>query len=131
MTGRRCCWAAACPQETAGTPSGPSCLGSGTLVSDRLGVGRLLNLGPRSNLGFGQVAQRRRWWLGNGVGEFTTWLRESVKEFQGNLDRAEDAARELTERLGLLRRLGEFGNEYEDADDAFYQFRAKVGVWNV
>lgn len=60
--------------------------------------------------------------------EFTTWLRENVKAFDGNLDRAEDAARELTEKQGLLRRLGELGNEYEDADDAFYQFRQKVSL---
>ena len=60
--------------------------------------------------------------------EFTTWLRGQVKEFEGDLDRAEDAAKDLTEKHGLLRRLGEFGNEYEDADDAFYQFRPKVSI---
>lgn len=60
--------------------------------------------------------------------EFTTWLRGQVKAFEGDLDRAEDAAKELTEKHGLLRRLGEFGNGYEDADDAFYQFRPKVGA---
>lgn len=59
--------------------------------------------------------------------EFVAWLNEKVPGFGGSLDRAEDAARELTEREGLLRRLGEFGNDFEHADDAFYQFRPKVG----
>ncbi len=60
--------------------------------------------------------------------EFTAWLRENVKPFEKNIDRAEDAAKELVEKQGLLRRLGELGNEYEDADDAFYQFRPKVST---
>lgn len=58
--------------------------------------------------------------------EFTMWLRENVKPLDGDLDRTEEAAKELVERQGLLRRLGELGNEYENADDAFYQFRSKV-----
>ena len=58
--------------------------------------------------------------------EFTMWLRENMKEFDGDLDRAEEAAKELVERQGLLRRLGELGNEYENADDAYYQFRSKA-----
>ncbi|PFH51886.1 hypothetical protein AMATHDRAFT_58092 [Amanita thiersii Skay4041] len=58
--------------------------------------------------------------------EFVTWLQESVKEFTGSLDLAEDAARALTERDGLLRRLGELGNQFEGSDDAFYQFRQKA-----
>lgn len=58
--------------------------------------------------------------------EFTMWLRENVKQFDGDLDRTEEAAKELVERQGLLRRLGELGNEYENADDAFYQFRPKA-----
>ncbi|KAF8636388.1 hypothetical protein AX17_003570 [Amanita inopinata Kibby_2008] len=58
--------------------------------------------------------------------EFVTWLQESVKEFEGNIDVAEDAARVLTEQEGLLRRLGEFGNQFEGSDDAFYQFRPKA-----
>jgi hypothetical protein len=41
--------------------------------------------------------------------EFVTWLKENVHGFGGSLDRAEDAARELTERDDALRRLGEFG----------------------
>lgn len=58
--------------------------------------------------------------------EFVTWLNEHVPGFGGSLDRAEDAAKELTERDGLLRRIGEFGNQFEHSDEAFYQFRPKV-----
>lgn len=58
--------------------------------------------------------------------EFASWLNNNVKGFDGNLDRAEDAAKDLTEKLNLLRRLGELGNAFENADDAFYQFRPKV-----
>ncbi|KAI6041923.1 hypothetical protein EDC04DRAFT_2665238 [Pisolithus marmoratus] len=58
--------------------------------------------------------------------EFVEWLNKNVPAFEGNLDVAEDAARELTEREGLLRRVGEFGNEFEHADDAYYQFRPKA-----
>lgn len=61
--------------------------------------------------------------------EFVTWLKENVHDLGGSLDRAEDAAKDLTERHGLLRRLGEFGNQFEGSDDAFYQFRAKVWVF--
>jgi hypothetical protein len=59
--------------------------------------------------------------------EFVAWLNTNIPGFDGNLDRAEDAARELTERDGLLRRIGEFGNEFEHSDEAYYQFRPKVG----
>ncbi|RDB20844.1 Rho-GTPase-activating protein 8 [Hypsizygus marmoreus] len=58
--------------------------------------------------------------------EFASWLTENVEGFGGSLDRAEDAARELTEREGLLRRIGEFGNQFEHSDEAFYQFRPKA-----
>ncbi|KAG5647823.1 hypothetical protein DXG03_007747 [Asterophora parasitica] len=58
--------------------------------------------------------------------EFVTWLNDNVPGFGGSLDRAEDAARDLTERDGLLRRIGELGNQFEHADDAFYQFRPKA-----
>ncbi|EKM49960.1 uncharacterized protein PHACADRAFT_264420 [Phanerochaete carnosa HHB-10118-sp] len=58
--------------------------------------------------------------------EFTMWLRENVKQLDGDLDRTEEAAKELAERQGLLRRLGELGNVFENADDAFYQFRPKA-----
>ena len=58
--------------------------------------------------------------------EFVGWLNENVLSFGGNLDRAEEAAKQLTERDNLLRRLGEFGNQFEHSDEAFYQFRPKV-----
>ncbi|THH01772.1 hypothetical protein EW145_g6857, partial [Phellinidium pouzarii] len=58
--------------------------------------------------------------------EFVVWLVENVQGFGGSLDRAEDAAKDLTERDGLLRRVGEFGNAFESSDEAFYQFRPKA-----
>jgi hypothetical protein len=58
--------------------------------------------------------------------EFVNWLKDNVKGFEGNLDRAEDAAKELTEGEGLLRRIGEFGNNFEHSEEAYYQFRPKV-----
>ncbi|KAL1747937.1 hypothetical protein HDZ31DRAFT_80085 [Schizophyllum fasciatum] len=57
--------------------------------------------------------------------EFVRWLNENVDGFGGSFDRAEEAAKDLTERESLLRRIGEFGNEFESSDDAFYQFRPK------
>lgn len=59
--------------------------------------------------------------------EFVEWLNKNVPGFGGNIELAEEGARDLTERDGLLRRVGEFGNEFEHADDAYYQFRPKVG----
>ena len=58
--------------------------------------------------------------------EFVEWLNKNVPGFGGNIDLAEEGARDLTERDGLLRRVGEFGNQFEHADDAYYQFRPKV-----
>ena len=58
--------------------------------------------------------------------EFVSWLQENVQGLGGSLDRAEEAAKDLTERDGLLRRLGELGNLFEDSDDAWFQFRPKV-----
>lgn len=58
--------------------------------------------------------------------ELSTWLKENVQGFGGSLDRAEDAARDLAERENVLRRIGEFGNKFENSDEAFYQFRPKV-----
>lgn len=60
--------------------------------------------------------------------EFASWLKENVKAFEGSLDRAEDAAKDLTEKHNLLRRLGELGNAFENDDDAHYQFRPKVSI---
>lgn len=58
--------------------------------------------------------------------EFATWLKDNVKAFQGNLDHAEVAARVITEKYNLLRRIGELGNDFENLDDAFYQFRPRA-----
>lgn len=58
--------------------------------------------------------------------EFAAWLKDNVKAFEGNLDHAEVAGRVLTEKYNLLRRLGELGNGFENADDAFYQFRPRA-----
>jgi len=59
---------------------------------------------------------------------FVDWLNANVPGFGGNLDKAEEAARDLTERDNLLRRIGEFGNSFENIDDAYYQFRPKVFI---
>lgn len=60
--------------------------------------------------------------------EFVVWLQQNVEALGGSLDRAEEMAKDLTEREGLLRRLGELGNQFEDSDDAFFQFRPKVNM---
>ena len=58
--------------------------------------------------------------------EFVNWLNANVQGFGGNIDLVEQAAQELTEREGLLRRIGDIGNAFEPVDDAFYQFRPKA-----
>ncbi|EJU03551.1 hypothetical protein DACRYDRAFT_64483 [Dacryopinax primogenitus] len=58
--------------------------------------------------------------------DITKWLRENVEAFGGSLDRAEDAARDLGERLGVWRRVGAIGNKFEPIKTAFYQFRPKA-----
>ena len=58
--------------------------------------------------------------------DFVAWLNVNVQGFGGSFERAEEAARELTEREGLLRRIGDIGNAFEPSDDAFYQFRPKA-----
>ena len=58
--------------------------------------------------------------------EFATFLVEAVPAFNGSLDIAEEAARELAERDNVLRRVGEFGNKFENSTEAFYQFRPKA-----
>ncbi|KXN86633.1 Rho-GTPase-activating protein 8 [Leucoagaricus sp. SymC.cos] len=58
--------------------------------------------------------------------EFVTWLKDNVEGFGGSLDRAEEAAKDLTEEENVLRRLGELGNQFESSDDAFYQFRPRA-----
>ncbi|KIJ55243.1 hypothetical protein M422DRAFT_23852 [Sphaerobolus stellatus SS14] len=58
--------------------------------------------------------------------EFVTWLKDNVEGFGGSLDRAEDAAEDLTERDDVLRRIGELGNRFENSKDAYFQFRPKA-----
>ncbi|KAI9458178.1 hypothetical protein BJY52DRAFT_1270186 [Lactarius psammicola] len=58
--------------------------------------------------------------------DFAAWLNVNVQGFGGSFERAEEAARELTERDGLLRRIGDIGNAFEPLDDAFYLFRPKA-----
>lgn len=58
--------------------------------------------------------------------EFVNWLTESVQAFSGSWDKAEEAARQIAEEHGLLRRIGEIGNNFEAMDDAYYQFRPKA-----
>lgn len=58
--------------------------------------------------------------------EFVVWLKTNVKELQGILDFAEAAAVALTEEYGVLRRIGELGNKFENSPTAFYQFRPKA-----
>ncbi|PVG03325.1 hypothetical protein CPB86DRAFT_724005 [Serendipita vermifera] len=54
------------------------------------------------------------------------WLRDNVEAFDSDIDRAATAAREIGEDLGLLRRIGELGNDLEISSEAFYQFRPKA-----
>ena len=58
--------------------------------------------------------------------EFVNWLKDNIKDIQGNLDKAEEAAIDLTETHNLLRRIGELGNQFVNSPEAFYQFRPKV-----
>ncbi|KAH9040382.1 hypothetical protein EDB85DRAFT_1925857 [Lactarius pseudohatsudake] len=58
--------------------------------------------------------------------DFVAWLNVNVQGFGGSFERAEEAAKELTERDGLLRRIGDIGNAFEPLDDAFYLFRPKA-----
>lgn len=58
--------------------------------------------------------------------EFVNWLAKNIPGFGGDLERAEAAGKDLGERDGLLRRVGEFGNIFEYGDDTYYQFRPKV-----
>ena len=58
--------------------------------------------------------------------DFVAWLLENVPDFQKDPDIVLVAARELTEREDLLRRLGEFGNKFDNTSDVYYQFRPKV-----
>lgn len=58
--------------------------------------------------------------------DFADYLRAKVPGLGDSVERAEEAARDLTEREGLLRRIGELGNAFEDSQAAMYQFRPKV-----
>jgi len=58
--------------------------------------------------------------------EFVNWLRKSVEAFGDSYELVEEAAKDLTEDEGLLRRIGDFGNAFEPTEDALYQIRPKV-----
>ncbi|QRV88863.1 Rho-GTPase-activating protein [Ceratobasidium sp. AG-Ba] len=58
--------------------------------------------------------------------DFVDFLRVKVPGFDDSVDRAVEAARDLTERENLLRRVGELGNAFEDSQAALYQFRPKA-----
>nr|VWO94596.1 Ribonuclease 3 (EC (Ribonuclease III) (RNase III) [Ganoderma boninense] len=58
--------------------------------------------------------------------EFASWLKDNIKALNDNPSHAEIAGRVLTEKYNLLRRLGELGNDFENTDDAFYQFRPRA-----
>ena len=58
--------------------------------------------------------------------ELVAWLLKNVPAFGEDFDVAEQAAKDLVEGENLLRRIGEFGNSFEDSDDAWYQIRPKV-----
>lgn len=58
--------------------------------------------------------------------ELVNWLRDNVEAFGGSLDLAAEAGRVIGEDLGLLRRIGSIGNEFEVSSEAFYQFRPNV-----
>lgn len=60
--------------------------------------------------------------------EFVKWLRQSVEAFGDSDELAEEAAKDLTEDEGLLRRIGDLGNAFEPTEDAFYQIRPKVSA---
>ena len=58
--------------------------------------------------------------------KFTLWLLQNVSELEGDREIASRAANVLTEHEDLLRRVGQFGNQFEDSSDAYYQFRPEV-----
>ena len=60
--------------------------------------------------------------------ELVNWLRDNVEAFGGDLDLAADAARDLAQD-GLMRRIGEIGNEFEPSSESYYQFRPKVNPY--
>ncbi|KAG8687764.1 hypothetical protein FRC08_011783, partial [Ceratobasidium sp. 394] len=61
--------------------------------------------------------------------DFVDLLRAKVPGFDDSVERAGEAARDLTERENLLRRVGELGNAFEDSQAALYQFRPKLGEY--
>lgn len=58
--------------------------------------------------------------------DLVDWIGQNVEGFGGSIDLAAEAARGIAEDQGLLRRIGEFGNDFEASSEAFYQFRPKV-----
>lgn len=60
--------------------------------------------------------------------EFVNWLQKGVEAFGDSFELAEEAAKDLAEDEGLLRRIGGLGNAFEPTEDAIYQIRPKVSV---
>ncbi|KAH7335300.1 hypothetical protein B0J17DRAFT_669538 [Rhizoctonia solani] len=58
--------------------------------------------------------------------DFVDFLKTKLPGLGDNVERVEEAARDLTERENLLRRIGELGNAFEDSQAALYQFRPKA-----
>ncbi|CCO28439.1 Rho-GTPase-activating protein 8 [Rhizoctonia solani AG-1 IB] len=58
--------------------------------------------------------------------DFVDFLKSKVPGLGDSVERAEEAARDLTERENLLRRIGELGNAFEDSQAALYQLRPKA-----
>ncbi|CAE6441078.1 unnamed protein product [Rhizoctonia solani] len=58
--------------------------------------------------------------------DFVDFLKVKLPGLGDSVERAEEAARDLTERENLLRRIGELGNAFEDSQAALYQLRPKA-----
>ncbi|CAE6519375.1 unnamed protein product [Rhizoctonia solani] len=58
--------------------------------------------------------------------DFVDFLKAKLPGLGDSVERVQEAARDLTERENLLRRIGELGNAFEDSQAALYQLRPKA-----